>query len=382
MSRIRRNLKLPVHASTRGFLFPSRPPNSKKKAFADWRPDSALIGLTEPSKKKNVKHPRKKLKRAEPKAVGSSGLIPMPKSVDSIEPLSTRDQVLSIHPEEKTPSRHDSIQDPIHFEEYQYTTGSKDGPTSNLSQKLSSRVLTERIKNLTVLSQLSKEHHNFQALPQINQVLAPQQLLLRSKEENNFTETERNPPSIMQYDERSDVGRCNKSSFANDVLSNLQTESVLLNEKVSDLGGGNTSKHLEESSYPVCIPDSTFKSPDCGPQFSTPELFAPLRQPKDPAETKRAKNSRTEVKDSARLRTSISIKAPSRNPQQAGNQAWHVIFTNSEGIRVDIQEDILDNSSQGSLRLPRRRMPGEPNLDSHRPHVEGIHSDHSDTIFV
>lgn len=306
----------------------------------------------------------------------------MPKSVDSIKTLSTRDQALSIHPAEKTPSRHDSIQDPIHFEDYRYTTGSKGGPTSNLSQKLSSRVLTERMKTLTVSSQLSKEHHNFQVLPQIKQVLAPQQLLLRSKEVKNFTETYRDPPSIMQYDERSDWGRCNKSSFANDVLSNLQTESILLDEKLGDLDGGNTSKHYEESSYPVCIPDSTFKSLDCGLQFSTPELFASLRQPKHPAETKRAKTSRTEVKDSARLRTSISIKAPSRNPQQAGNQAWHVNFTNSEGIRVEIQEDILDGSSQGSMRLPRRRMPGEPNLDFHSPHVEGIHSDHSDTIFV
>lgn len=52
----------------------------------------------------------------------------MPKPLCSVETFSSpRDQELLICPEEKTPSRHKNIQDPILLEDYKYTTGSKGG---------------------------------------------------------------------------------------------------------------------------------------------------------------------------------------------------------------------------------------------------------------
>lgn len=298
----------------------------------------------------------------------------MPKPVSSVETFSTpRDQELLFQPEEKSSSWHETIQDPILFEDFQYNTGSNGGPTSNLSQKLDNRVLVEQIKRLTVTSQLPKDRSS-QAFPPIKQVSGPQLLLSRSEEVRDSTGIDGDSPSMTQYDRRSHCDRRNRASFANDVLPNLQTNSILF-KGVSNLNSGNTSKHLGQSSTPVSSPDPTLKPLDCDPQISIPELFDPLRQLKYPAETKRAKTSRVEGNEPARLRTSISIKA--------GDQAWHVTLTNSKGIRVDFQEGILDDSSSGPLDQSQCRGPGEANLAGlSSPHVKGMSSGHSDNISV
>lgn len=299
----------------------------------------------------------------------------MPKPVGSVETFSKpRDQELLIQPEEKSPGRHETIQDPILLEDFQYRTGSTGVPISNLSQMLDNRVLIEQIKRLTVASQLPNDH-NSQAFPPIKLVSGPQQQLLRSEEVRDSTGIDRDSPSIAQYNERSDCDRHNKASFANDVFPKLQTNPILLKEGVSNLNIGNTAKHVGESSTPVSTPDPILKPLDYDPQNSIPELFDPLRQLKYPVETKKATTSRVEWNERARLRTSISIKA--------GDQAWHVTLTNSKGICVDFQEVILDDSSPSPLEQPQCRLPSEANSDGLSGLcAEGMSSDHSDNISV
>lgn len=291
----------------------------------------------------------------------------MPRPVGSVETFSTpRDQELLIHPEINTLSRHENKQVPILSEDFQYTTGSRRGPTSKLSQTVDNGVLTEQIKRLSVSSQLSKDHHNSQAFSQIKQVSSTQQQLLRSKKTRYLTKIDGDPPSITQYDERRDRDRHNKDSLFNDGFPNLQTNSISLNEGVSFGDRGDTSKQLEEASRLVNIQDSTLKPLDCGLPLPIPLFFDPLGQLEHPAET-RARTCQAKVNESARLRASISIKALSRDPEQASDQAWHVTLTNSKGIRVDVQEEILDDTSPGLLKQPRCRLP-----DLNGPHAEGM----------
>lgn len=131
-------------------------------------------------------------------------------------------------------------------------------------------------------------------------------------------------------------------------------------------GRGDNSKHLEGAGRLISNQDSTLKPLDCGLPLPIPQFFDPLGQLEHPAET-RARTCQAEVNESARLRTSISIKALSRDPEQASDQAWHVTLTNSKGIRVDVQEEILNDTSPGLLKQPRRRLP-----DLNGPHAEGI----------
>lgn len=380
MSRIRRNVKLPVHDSVGVFRILNVPFNSTKKAFADWTPDSTLTRLSEPSKMKCVGPLRKKAKRPDPKGLGSLGLNAMLKPLGSIETFSSpRDQELLIYPEEKTPSHHGNIRDPILLEDCKYTTGSKEDPVSKLSQVLDNRVFTEQIRRLTISSQQFKDHRNSQALQQIKQVSAPQHLLLRSKKVRNLTDIDGDFPSIIKYDERNDWDRRKKASFVNDVFRNVKTDSILPNERVSHADSGDKSNHLEEPSNPVSVQDSTPKPLDCGLHGSISEFYNPLRQLKYSAEFKRTNTSQTEVNESASLRTSISIKARSRNSQQIGDQACHITITSSKAIHIDI----LDESSLDSLKQPRHRLPGDANLDDlNSPQAKGMPSDHSDNIFV
>ncbi|MCJ1425765.1 hypothetical protein MMC29_003665 [Sticta canariensis] len=360
LSRIRRNVKLPVRDSVGVFRFLNVPFNSTKKAFADWTSDSALMSLSEPSKMKCVRPPRKKAKRADPKGLGSSGLTAMSKPLGSIETFSSpREQESLIYPEEMTPSHHENIQDPILLEDYKYATGSKGDPISKLSQVLDNRDFTEQIRRLTISSQQSKDHRGSQALQQIKQVLAPQHLLLRSKKVRNLTDIDGDFPSIIKYDERNDWDRRKKASFVNAVFPNVKTDTILPNERVSHADSGDKSNHLEEPSNPVGIQNSTPKPLDCGLHGPIPEFYNPLRQLKCSAEFKRTNISQTEVNESASLRTSISIKARSRNSQQTGDQACHVTITSSKAIHIDI----LDESSLDSLNQPRHRLPGDANLD-------------------
>lgn len=154
---------------------------------------------------------------------------------------------------------------------------------------------------------------------------------------------------ILDYDERSDWNGCNKASLVDDVSFNLHTNSNL-DERVSCLSDDDTPKHLEESSSPLSIPDSILNPLDCGLRFSAPQQVTPLGQPNHPAETESTELSYKQLKESARLRTSISIDALSRDPQQAVNRAWRVTFTNCKGIRVNVQEEILDDSRRGPLK--------------------------------
>lgn len=274
----------------------------------------------------------------------------MPKTTGSLETFSKpRDQELFTHLEGKIPSRNDNIQEPIYSEGYQYTTGSNCGPKSYSSEVLDNRIITEKTQGLTVSSQLPKDRHISQTLPQIKQVSAPQQLLSRSKEVRSLTEIERGSPLILDYDERSDWNGCNKASLVDDVSFNLHTNSNL-DERVSCLSDDDTPKHLEESSSPLSIPDSILNPLDCGLRFSAPQQVTPLGQPNHPAETESTELSYKQLKESARLRTSISIDALSRDPQQAVNRAWRVTFTNCKGIRVNVQEEILDDSRRGPLK--------------------------------
>lgn len=204
---------------------------------------------------------------------------------------------------------------------------------------------------LTISSQESNDHRNSQVLPQIKQVSAPLPLLLRSKKVRNLTDIDGAFPSIIKYGERNDWDRREKASFVNDVFPNVKSNSILPNDRVSHADSVDNSNHLEAPSTSLGVQDSTPKPLDCGLHGSIPELINPLRQLKHPAEFKRAKSSQTEVNESAGLRTSISIKALSRNPQQAGDQAWHVTITSSKAIHVDI----LDESSLDSLKQPRHR---------------------------
>lgn len=330
-----------------------------------------MIGLNEPAKKYDEPS-KKKIKHTDPNGPGSLGLIAMPKPVGSVETCSAlQNQKLLIHPE-KIPNCQKNFQDSILFEDYQHAISSKGGPTSKLSQVSDNKVLTEHINKLTISSQLSKDHSS-KAFQQIKKVSAPQHQLLRPKEVRNLTEIDGDYLSIEQYDERSGWDRRNKAAFADEVFPDLQTNPTPLKKRVRYLDNGNTSQHIEESCTPTSILDSTSKPLDCGLHFSIPESFTPLPQLNQPTKAKRAKISQTEVNESARLRTSISIKTLSRDPPQAGSHV-HLTFTHSKGIRIDVQEDIFDDSSLGPMRQPRRRTPGDANSDDlNSASVEGMH---------
>ncbi|MCJ1466684.1 hypothetical protein MMC07_005304 [Pseudocyphellaria aurata] len=370
LSRIRRNVKLPVHESIQDFRFPILPFNSKKIFFAGWRPDSALTGLRESSQKTRAEPQKKKAKRTDSNGSEFLGLIAMPSPAVPVESFtSPRYQESLVHPEEQIPSNLENVQDPGLFED-NHPADSKGGPTFKSFNASDDKVLTKNKKRLPVSSlALSKDQHNSQTVLQVEQVLAPPQQLLKSKV-RSLTEEDGGSLSIIGSHERSDWDRRNKASVANDVY--LQTISIPPSERVTYLDKGETFKHLKKSSHPVKALHSTLKPPNCDSQSLIPDFFTPLRQLKQTTETETAKPSHMETNKSARLRNSISIKV---DPQHDGDQSWRVTLTTFKGLRVDVQEEIPDKPILGLLAQPQRSLPVETRLDGRNTqHVDSMPS--------
>lgn len=299
----------------------------------------------------------------------------MPTPAVFVETFSSpRDQESVVPQEEQIPSSHENVQGPDLFEDKSHTADSKGGPASKSLNASGKKVLTENMKKLTVSSQaLSKNQHNSQTHLQIEQVRAPQQQLLKSKV-RRLTEEDGDAPSTIRLNERSDWNRRNKASVANDVFPDLQTSSIRPTERVSYHDKGETFKHLEKSSHPVKNLRSILKPPNCDSQSLIPDFFTPLRQLKQSTETKMAKTSHMEIKKSARLGNSISIKADLRH---GGDQSLHITLTSSKGLRVDVQEEIPDKSILGPLTQPQCKLPGKTKLDDRSTqHVDSTHSDY------